>query len=284
VDANLESVNPAGFGRTRRTAAVAAVGLLALSCLTTACNPARVKRWPRLEVPAQGVVLEPRPPSSVVWLRIASAHVPPAWPNGNPWDEDGSGPDPYVVLTVNGEKLLQSSVANDTTDPKWKHGPRGNYEIPDGAKVRLEVFDDDRVGGQSIAAAEVSPPRADETKDGIETFDLGGGARVGLAVEPAHPLWGLGFDYKLILGTCRITSVFTHGPAGRIGMRAGDELVEVGGAKVEDMSAESLRAAFGPIPAQGLALLIKHQEGTTQKARLAEGPIYALVSEHGPVD
>jgi membrane-associated protease RseP (regulator of RpoE activity) len=263
---------------------MASVALLVLGCQTAACNPARIKRLPRLELPAPGTVLQPPAPASVVWLRIAAAHVPATRPNGNPWDEDGSPPDPTVVVKVDGEKILQSSVASDKTDPTWKHGPRGNYEIPDGAKVHIEVIDDDGLGGESIAAATVPPPRAAEAQGGIASFDLGGGVVVKLGVEPAHALWGLGFDYKLVLQSCRLTAMFAHGPAARAGMRLGDEILSIDGAPVADMSAEALRGRLGTVAAKGLKLQVLHAGGTTEAVSLAEGPIYPLVREHGPID
>jgi hypothetical protein len=275
------------LGSARRAPApsvVGCLGLLMLPALCSACDPARIRRWPRLEVPVAGTKLDPPPPASVVWLRIASAHVPAARPNGNPWDEDGSAPDPYVVLSVEGEKLLQSTPVGDDVTPTWKRGPHGNYQIADGAKVRLEVIDDDGLGGDTIAAADVSPPRADEAKGGIESFDLGGGVTVALGVEPAHALYGLGFDYKFVLQSCHLTKVFAQGPAGRAGMRVGDELIEVGGAKVSELSADNLRAMFGPVPKQGLMLQVLHEGATTQAVHIAEGPVYPLTSEYGPID
>ena len=274
-------------GSARRAPApsvVGCLGLLMLPALCSACDPARMRRWPRLEIPVAGTKLDPPPPASVVWLRIASARVPAARANGNPWDEDGSPPDPYVVLSVDGEKILQSAPISDDVAPTWMKGPHGNFEIPDGAKVHLEVIDDDGLSGDTIAAADVSPPRADEAKGGIESYDLGGGVTVGLGVEPAHALYGLGFDYKFVLQSCHLTKVFAHGPAGRAGMRVGDEIIEVGGAKVSELSADNLRTSFGPVPRQGLMLQVLHEGETTQAVHIAEGPVYALTREYGPID
>jgi hypothetical protein len=67
-------------------------------------------------------------------------------------------------------------------------------------------------------------------------------------------------------------------------MRQGDEIIEIGGAKVADLSAQALRDALGPVAAPGLALQVQHEGATTEAMRLGEGPIYPLVREYGPID
>jgi len=242
------------------------------------------KRWPRLDPPPAGAKLEPPPPSNVVWLKLLSAHTTARMRNGNAWDEGGGLPDPYAVLSVNGKKILQSNAVSDTTDPVWDSGEHGNFEIAKDAKVRIELFDDDGMSADSMGSAELAGLSTDEAKDGVIVVDLGTGTQVRLAVEPAHPLYGMGFTYDYILRKCRITKVFAQGPAARAGLKIDDEVIKINGAAVSDMDSEALRKRFGTVPKIGFGLQVLHPSGTTEFIQFGEGPVYALYSEVGELD
>ena len=229
-----------------------------------------------------GVTVEPGPPSGVYWLRLQNAVIPPRTSGGIGWDDDNGLPDPRAVLYVNDEEVLRTEAEDDTLQPTWESGPTGNFPLQPGDRLRVELFDADGLATQRIGAGDFSVSASDV--GGTVEVELGRGARVHVAVEPAHALWGMGFDVKFQDRTCYVVNLFEYGPGSRAGMRTGDKLAAVNGQQVADMKPDQVRSALHSIPMAGLPVVLLHTEGTTEQTKLAEGPVYPLYSEYGPVD
>ena len=105
-----------------------------------------------------------------------------------------------------------------------------------------------------------------------------------LGIEPGHAVSGAGLWYELRTESCYVTRMLQGSPAERAGLTKGDEIVEIGGRKVETMSADAIRSVFNAIPFDGVKLKVKHATGAAVDVVLKEGPIYPLYSEFGPVD
>lgn len=279
--------------RTRRVSRWLAVkgSLLAVAALAalTACRPggSPAERAPLLP-PPQGVTLEPGPPDDLYWLRFVAARVPAKTPGGLSWDDDHGLPDPYAVLLVDGVRLLESGTQNDTLTPTWPRGPGGNFRLPAGRPARVALYDRDTLRDQPISAEVIRALSSSDAVRGYRDVDLGsvhvsGAAKVRLAVERAHAMFGLGFTYRRTGASYHVVGLYQHGPGSRAGLREGDELVRIGERPVAEMSPAEVKSWFNAVPAAGLSLTVLHDDGASENVNVNLGPVYPLFSEYGPI-
>ncbi len=233
-----------------------------------------------------GVRLEPAPPGGVYWMRVLSAKVPARTANGRLWDEVGGWPDPKVLIEADGIKLLETSGVPNTMKPKFEDGPSGNFEIAQEAKMTITLFDADTLNDRPIGRKQFRAPTEVEAATGTMTIDVGKVGNPGtvtIAVEPAHPLIGLGFDYELFETKPVVSKVLKHGPAARVGVQVGDVLVGARDVLFRDLDAKAIKSAINSITTEEVQLIVQHEGGTTENFSIAEGPIYALYEEWGDV-
>jgi C-terminal processing protease CtpA/Prc len=73
-------------------------------------------------------------------------------------------------------------------------------------------------------------------------------------------------------------------PAERAGIAVGDEVVSIGGKQVTSMSTNAIRSAMNSIPKDGVAIVVRHEDGRSSSLTLKEGPIYPAFEQYGQVD
>lgn len=239
----------------------------------------------RLKVAPKDAILEPGPPETLVWIRFIGARVPEKTRDGRKWDQVlGSLPDPYAKLLVNGAELLRTTVQSDTLTPEWSDAPRGNFEIPRDAKLRVELWDSSPINDAPIGIKDFRQPLSEQLDDGKLRLELTGGGEVTIAFEPAHPMFGLGFWFELRNDSSFITRFVEGSPAERAGLKAGDEILSIGGRKVSGMKPDEVRSLLNSAPVSGLDLEVKRTDGTTVTLNVKEGPIYPTYKEFGKID
>lgn len=266
--------------RARLTVGVALFCGLAAS----ACIAPGTARTTRLVPPPSGAKLEPGPPAEVYWLRFKTAVIPPRTTGGLGWDDDNGMPDPVAILSVNGKEVLRTTTDDDTLQPAWEEAPRGNFRIGPGDAAKVELVDYDGITSTRIGEGDLVLQPSDAVAGGSATVDLGRGARVVVAVEPARALYGLGFDFKFQDRTCYVTSFFAYGPAARAGLRNGDKIQAVNDQVLAELRTEEVKSLIRGVSPRGHALTLIHEGGTTEIVTVAEGPVYPLFSEHGRMD
>jgi len=263
------------------------LGLTLASCLALALGTANCAAvYPELATRVQDTMpsgpLVPPPPPELRWVAFKSASVPPKTRDGRDWDSVlGSKPDPYAVLLVNKQELLRTPSQTDTLEPTWPDSKRGNFRLPPGAKVRVELWDSNQIGDQPIGIREVGTLTPEMLRSGELRVSFDGGGSVVLALEPAHAVYGAGLWYELRTDTCFITRTLDNSPAQRAELGKGDEVVKIAGLDVRQMEPDAIRSAFNAIPSKGLELSIRRKDGGAMEVSLQEGPIYALHSEYG---
>jgi len=279
-------MNPRGFLRLGRRAWLGgSIGLLAAGCVKKSALMARDFATRIRPAPA-GLSLEPAPPARVYWMRVLSAKVPSRTANGRLWDEMGGWPDPKVVVEADGRKLLETPGVANTMKPTFEDGPSGNFEIDAEAKMTVTLFDADTLNDRPIGRKPFRAPTEVEAATGTMTIDvgkIGNPGSVTLAVEPAHPLIGLGFDYELFETKPVISKVLKHSPAARVGIEVGDVLVGARDVLFRDLDAKAIKSAINTITTEPVQLIVQHDGGTTENFSIAEGPVYALYDEWGDV-
>lgn len=228
--------------------------------------------------------LDPPPPNDLRWVRFKSAQITNSMRDGRTWKQAlGKLPDPYAKLFLNGNEIIKTNPQKETLEPTWESSPRGNFRITSSDKLRVELWDANAVNDTPIGVKDFKA--TDDFVSGNQIrLDIAGAGEVVLAFEPAHAMFGLGLWYELRTDTCFITRMLEGSPAERAGVAPGDEVIEIGGKKVQGMSANQVRSAFGSIPLDGLAVVVKHADGATLTATLREGPIYPPYDQFGQVD
>lgn len=259
--------------------------LFLAATFVTGCPAVYPEVGTRLKVAPKNAILEPGPPELYFWMRVVEARVPEKTRDGRNWDQVlGSLPDPYAKIIVNGAELFRTTVQSDTLTPTWPDAPRGNWEIPKGAKLRVELWDSSPINDAPIGIKEFGRPTPDELVEGRYHTELNGGGEITIAFEPAHPMFGLGFWFELRNDASFITRFMPGSPADRAGLQKGDEILSINGQKVSGMSGDAVRSILNSAPVSGLDLELKRPDGTTVKLNVKDGPIYPTFAEYGQLD
>lgn len=254
---------------TRLLAAAIAVGLLA-GC------PAVYPELPtRMRKVLTEQALDPPPPDDMVWMKFISARVPERTRGGKTWSESfGKLPDPQAILFINGKEVMKTPAQSNTLEPTWPNGPKGNFKIGPEDKLRVELWDSNAISDKPIAVRDVGHPDSDAKLSRQIRIDFDVGGELILAFEPARAMLGLGLWYELRTESCFISRMLEGSPAERAGIQAGDEVMKIGAADVKVMSPDDIRSAFNGVPSSGIALSIKHADGTLLNVTVKEGAIY----------
>jgi hypothetical protein len=261
-----------------------AVLTLAFAFLT-GCPAVYPEYGTRLKVAPKDAILDTQPPESLFWIRVMSARVPEKTRDGRQWDQVlGSLPDPYAKVIVNGAELFRTTVQSDTLAPTWPDAPRGNWEIPKGAKLRVELWDSSPINDSPIGVKDFGRPTPDELVEGKYHTELNGGGEITIAFEPAHPMYGVGFWFELRNDSAFITRFIAGSPAERAGLQKGEEILGINGKKVAGLSPDETRSILNSVPVTGLDLELKRTDGTTVTVNVKDGPIYPTFAEFGQID
>lgn len=82
-------------------------------------------------------------------ITIADAAIPPTKPDGSAWDPDGSAPDPFAVLSLDGRALGTTTVVHDSLLPVWRQTTAPTV-VPAGGLLRVDVIDKDAVSDDGV--------------------------------------------------------------------------------------------------------------------------------------
>jgi hypothetical protein len=265
----------------RTVTSAAIVPLVGLLLGLTGCGAV----FPEVATPLKAVPpnreLTPPPPADLLYIEVASAHIPTKTRDGRSWGEsEDAAPDPFVIVFVGEDELFRTPVESGSFSPTWELQPNGNYKIPVGKEVQFELLDSNSMSNQSICLKPVRDLH-EEIAAGETELDLlcDGGARLLITVGPARPRMGLGLFYEVVMGSVNVTRLHSYSPAARAGIKEGDSILEIMGKKVdnlEDGEAQSLINANAQV---GVDLLIRHKDGQVKKVKIKEGAVYPLRKE-----
>jgi hypothetical protein len=259
--------------------------LALLAALVTGCPAVFPEVGTRVKAASKDAALDPPPPDSLVWIRVVAGTVPEKTRDGRKWDQVlGSLPDPYAKLIVDGVELFRTDVQTNTLTPDWPDSPRGNFELPPGAKLRVELWDNSPINDAPIGVMDFVRPTYEQLVDGKYRIELKGGGDVTIAFQPAHPMIGLGFWVELRNDSAFVTRFAKGSPAERAGMQKGDGIVGIGGKKVAGMTPDEVRSLLNAVPVGGLDLELRHPDGKIERVNVKEGPIYPTFEDSGRMD
>lgn len=230
-----------------------------------------------------GQALEPAPPADLRWLSFRGAVIPQLTRDGRRWGNDLSSglPDPYAKLLVNGVEILRTSVQKSTLTPTWPDSPGGNFRLGSDDKIRIELWDARVINDQPIGIRDMG--RLDSDVDALPELDVEceSGARVRLAIEPAHGLVGYGLFYELRTYDAYVTKVFGESPAGRAGLRVGDRIEGLDGKMVRTLDEGQIQSIFNAPRMDPLPVALRHEDGSQVHVLMKQGAVYPLFREYG---
>src|SRR5690606_31093678 len=234
--------------------------------------------YPELATPrravAPGAELSPAAPEDMLYLAVESATIPERTRDGRRWDAlGGELPDPFVRISIAERELFLTEVQPNTLTPSFPEQPRGNYRIPKGSELRVELWDDNAMTNHPICVRRLRNVHA-EAVSGRVDVRCDSGARLVLVIEPAHAELGPGFHYELRTSSIFVTRVERHSPAGRPGLAPGDELVAIQNKPVESLRAGEAQSLINVHSRSGLNLTVERRSGKVEDLTLKEGPIH----------
>jgi hypothetical protein len=148
-----------------RTSSLARAFPLVFGVLALGCGAVFPEVSAPLRKPPADYALQPPPPGDLYYIRLLGADIPTRTRDGRKWDSvGGSAPDPFAKVIVNDKELFLTSVQSDSTNPTWPDQEPGNYRIPKGSVVRVEIWDSNPLHSKPICTEKL--PRLDRlTRD-----------------------------------------------------------------------------------------------------------------------
>ena len=86
---------------------------------------------------------------STWYFAVQSATINPTKPDGSAWETDGSAPDPFARVTLNGAEVLSTHTLANTFTPEWGDTSVGT-DVNPGMSVLVDVIDSDPAGDEPI--------------------------------------------------------------------------------------------------------------------------------------
>ncbi|HET7540203.1 MAG TPA: PDZ domain-containing protein [Polyangiaceae bacterium] len=244
--------------------------------------------YPELSTPVRAAGtrrLEPPPPPDLVFLKFAGAHIPTHTRDGRQWDSvGGSAPDPFAKLLIEEKEILVTPVQANTLAPTWPDQKLGNYRIPTGVPVRIELWDSNPLNNHPICVQTVGDLLAETSEEQNLDLRCDSGATIELVVQPAHAKFGLGLYYELGSEDIHVTRVVEESPAGRAKLMRGDQLLRIQGREVKGMDTETARSLINANVSTGVKFAVQRLDGSQIEVTLKDGPIYPTVDEDIPVE
>ena len=194
--------------------------------------------------PVRATSLSPAPranvmqaPANVVKFTLLSADIPDRANIGDPWDDDGTPPDPYVRVLRNGQLVYESEPVRDTLRPVFNRTLRKNLRAGPRDTLRIELWDDDGGGDDSLGFWQGTGLPSTALIGARSQVLLSSRATIEVQADAPMGHRGLGIEeYELRGSRLVVVRVAEQSPAGRAGIRAGDSIVAIGGRRVDDMT------------------------------------------------
>jgi hypothetical protein len=241
--------------------------LLALCVISGCAYPRRTTL-----VHAAPASAEPLDTPGGLWsIRLVEAQLPETRGGGLPWDSDGTGPDPYIRLVIDGRVVWESPVQHDTLNPQWNVTLPRSVQIPGGAKLRLELWDEDTASADPAGTfAHVGLP-ANALPNAKARLMLDNLGSVTVTVSAPKPMKGLGLTYEQRSDALVVLGVEEFSPAARAGIAVGDRVVAIGDARVDSLTDARAASDLSLAVDRGSPLTVADKQGKERPVNLDRG-------------
>jgi hypothetical protein len=247
---------------------------VACSLIGAGCSAVYPEMKTAVRPQSEGVTPDPLPAADLYYIYFEGAWVPPKDQGGLVWP--GGAPDPLAKLLVDDVPVIVTPTQSKTREPTWPDQKKENIRIRAGARVFVEVWDDNPMTDLPICRAPVRD--LDAIREGGDNeIWCDGGARVRLHVEPARAMVGIGLYYETRgKDGVRVTRVVEDSPAARAGLGPGDRILAIQGKRVAEMDALQVRSEINLHARAGLELDVWFADGKRHIVKLKEASLFPL--------
>lgn len=216
-------------------------------------------------------------PSNVWSIRFVDAVLPEQKGGGLAWDSDGSGPDPFLRLVIDGRVVWESPVQQNTRHPVWNVTLPRNIYVPSGANFRIELWDED--AGTNDPAGAIGRVGLPETArpDALAHLNLDNLGTVTVTVSSPRPSKGLGVDYEQHSDALVLLGVQPFSPAARAGLKAGDSVIGIGETTVGSLPAARAASELSLSADRGATLKVRDGRGQSREVTLDRDYLWLLM-------
>ena len=217
-------------------------------------------------------------PGGLYTFRLIDAEVPPTKISGLTWDDDGSGPDPFVRLYVDGRLVWESEVKDDTTRPEWNAVLPRNIEVHRNSLFRLELWDwDTTISADPIGQIE-HRGLPDSAVPGAQTrLQVDTRSTVQIMVNAPHAHTGVGVSVEARPDALKVYAIEPYSPAARAGIRIGDMIVGVGSERVSHMGPSDAVSELSLAAERGHKLVIAGPNNQEREVTLDKGYVWLVM-------
>jgi PDZ domain len=203
---------------------------------------------------AEGTILEG--PEGLYSIRLIGAELPAFKGGGLAWDSDGTGPDPFMRLLLDGRVVWESPPQENTQRPAWNVTLPRNIHVSTTTKFRLELWDEDT--GNSDPAGAVTRAGLPESAlpNAVARLTLDNFGTISITISEPRASRGVGLRYEERSDGFFVLEVEPFSPAGRAGIRAGDLIVGIAGARVDDLGGDRASSQLSLASDRGSTLTV----------------------------
>lgn len=217
-------------------------------------------------------------PSDVYKFTLISAN-PNQRNRGNAqWDDNNGLPDLYLRVVRDGVVLWESETIDDNLTPVWNATAPRNLRIPAGARLQLEVWDRDAVGGDPVGIWRgVGLPA--NARNGVEArILLEGESFLTIRVDSPMPHRGVGIRlFEVHDGDLQIIELEPYSPAARAGLVVGDRIIAIGSATVSQLGSARASGALSMASERNEALRVVNAQGVERTVNLDRGYVWLVL-------
>lgn len=184
-------------------------------------------------------------PKNTWSFRLLTGQIPPRKRSGLEWESDGTLPDPFVRLYVDGKQIWESEVKTDTISPNWNITLPRNVKVDPDSSFRIELWDFDTIASADpigILKRRGWPPTV--KPNAITRLMLDTGAVITVTIYDPRVHEGVGIrSYEVRPDCLLVVEVEKYSPAGRAGIKPNECIVDIDGLRVsalEDIKAMTM--------------------------------------------
>mgnify|MGYP003407130770 FL=1 len=212
---------------------------------------------------------EPADTPSHLWsIRLVDALLPETKGGGLTWDSDGTGPDPYLVLSIDGRVIWESPVQENTRQPQWNVTLPRNIYVPRNAKFRVELRDQDTASSDPAGAYTRNGLPENALPDAPARLALDNHGSVTIRISKPQPSKGLGVDYEQRSDALVVLRVDEFSPASRAGIKVGESVVAIGEARVSSLTGPKAASELSLSADRAATLTIADAKGKERQVTL----------------